>query len=218
MDIPPGAIEREWSALVESVRVDEYLAFMRERSYDAYVALDGNLGTTIHVRDLGDGRTEVRVQSRWRDEAAMRAVVGDDLTRPLAFPDDDEFLLAMPQRVRLWGLRHERRAADAVHAPAGAVVREAVALVETLRVDEFVAHMRATRHDDYSGSPGIVRSGITTRDLGDGRSEIRVTSIWHDVESIHRLVGDDIAVALAYPDDTDYLLEMPRRVQHWVVR
>lgn len=214
----PGVIVREWSGLVETARIDEYLAFMRASSYDDYVALDGNLGTRIHSRDLGDGRTEVRVLSMWRDVAAIRAVVGDDLTRPLSYPDDDEYLLAQPQRVRLWTLRHDRRGHDAMQAPAGAIVREAIALVETVRVDEFIAHMRATKHDDYSGSPGIIRSGITTRDLGDGRSEIRVTSIWEDVESIHALVGDDISIALAYPDDTDYLLEMPRRVLHWTVR
>lgn len=97
-------------------------------------------------------------------------------------------------------------------------MREAIALVETVRLDEFVAHMRATKHDDYSGSAGIIRSTITSRDLGDGRSEIRVTSLWEDVASIRRLVGDDVSIALAYPDDTDYLLEMPRRVLHWVVR
>ncbi|WP_092504940.1 hypothetical protein [Agrococcus jejuensis] len=218
MHIPPGAIAREWSALVETARVDEYLAHMRTTSYDDYVTLDGNLRTSIHARDLGDGRTEVRVLSVWRDLAAIRAMSGDDLTRPLSYPDDDEYLLAQPQRVRLWTVRHHERGDGGMQTPVGAVVREAIALVETVRVDEFIVHMRATKHDDYSGSPGIIRSGITTRDLGDGRSEIRVTSIWEDVESIHHLVGDDISIALAYPDDTDYLLEMPRRVLHWVVR
>ena len=105
-----------------------------------------------------------------------------------------------------------------MQAPVGAIVREAIALVETVRVDEFIVHMRATKHDDYSGSPGIIRSGIATRDLGDGRSDLRVTSFWDEVASIHRLVGPDISVALAFPDDGDFLLEMPRRVLHWTVR
>lgn len=218
MEMPAGAVEREWTALVEAARLDEYLGFMRATTYDDYLALDGNLGTGIHARDLGDGRSEVRVQSRWRDEAAIRAVVGDDLLRPLSYPNDDEYLLAQPQRVRLWGLWHEQRGAEATHAPVGGIVREVTALVETVRMAECVVHLRATRLDDSGGSAGIVRSGLTTRDLGDGRSEIRVTSIWQDVDSIRRLVGDDISVAVAHRDDTEYLLEMPGRVQHWVVR
>ncbi|QCR18461.1 hypothetical protein [Agrococcus sp. SGAir0287] len=105
MDIPAGAIVREWSALVETARVDEYLTFMRDTTYDRYVAIDGNLGTHIHSRDLGDGRTEVRVLSHWRDEAAIRAFAGYDIQRPISYPDDDEFLLEHPQPVRHWTLR-----------------------------------------------------------------------------------------------------------------
>lgn len=215
MDSPAGAIVREWAALVETARIDEYLAHMRELYFDRFVRVEGNLGIAIHVRELGDARSEVRVLSHWRDESAIRAVVGDDLRQPLTYPDDDEYLLEPARVVRHWSLRLPQ---SPVRVPAGAVVREAVALVETVRVDEFIAHMRATKHDDYSGSPGIIRSGITTRDLGDGRSEIRVTSLWEDVASIHRFVGLDISIALAYPDDGDYLLEMPRRVLHWTVR
>lgn len=218
MEILAGGIEREWTALVETRRLDEYLTFMRAAADADDRALDGVAGMRIHVRDLGDGRTVVRAQSRWRDEAAIRAAVGEDPLCPLVHPNDGEYLLAHPQRVRLWTLRGPGTGDADLEPPVGAVVREAIALVETVRLDEFVAHMRATKHDDYSGSAGIIRSNITSRDLGDGRSEIRVTSLWEDVASIRRLVGDDVSIALAYPDDTDYLLEMPRRVLHWVVR
>jgi len=105
VDIPSGAIVREWTALVETARVEEYLAHMRDTTYDRYVAIDGNLGTVIHVRELGDGRSEVRVLSHWRDEAAIRAFAGYDIHRPLTYPDDDEFLLEHPQRVRHWTLQ-----------------------------------------------------------------------------------------------------------------
>ncbi|MFM2475511.1 hypothetical protein, partial [Burkholderia cenocepacia] len=105
MSLPPGTIVREWSALVESARVDEYLTHMRDAYYDRYVAVDGNLGTDIHVRELGDARSEVRVLSHWRDEPAIRAVVGDDLRRPLTYPDDDEYLLELAPPVRHWSLR-----------------------------------------------------------------------------------------------------------------
>lgn len=215
MEIPAGAIVREWTALVETARIDEYLTHMRDAYYDHYVAVDGNLGTAIHVRELGDARSEVRVLSHWRDASAIRGVVGDDLRRPLTYPDDDEYLLEPAREVRHWSLRV---AQSQTRVPAGAVVREATAIVETLRLDECVAHMRASKHHECSRSQDIIRSGITTRDLRDGRSEIRVTSIWEDVASIHRLLGPDIAVALASPDDGDYLLELPRRVLHWTVR
>lgn len=215
MSLPPGAIQREWTALVESARVDEYLTHMRDAYYDRYVAVDGNLRTDIHHRELGDARSEVRVLSLWRDEAAIRAVVGDDLHRPLTYPDDDEYLLEPARPVRHWSMRV---AQGSGRVSSDAVVREAIAVVETVRVDEFVVHMRATRHDDYSQAPGVLRSSIATRALEDGRSEIRVASVWDDEASIRRLVGDDLSVALSYPEDGDYLLEMPRRVLHWRVR
>ena len=105
VDIPPGAVVREWSAYVETARVDDYLRRMRETSRDRYLALDGNLGTAIHVRAMGDGRSVVRVLSHWRDESAIRAFAGPDIERPLRYPDDDEFLLEHPQRVRHWTVR-----------------------------------------------------------------------------------------------------------------
>jgi heme-degrading monooxygenase HmoA len=102
VDIPSGSIVREAVVLVETVRVDEYLAHMSATSYDQYVALDGNLGTSIVTRDLGDGRSEVRVLSCWRDEAAIRAFAGEAMDVALAYPDDDEFLLEQPRRVTHW--------------------------------------------------------------------------------------------------------------------
>jgi heme-degrading monooxygenase HmoA len=100
-----GSIVREAVLLVETVRVDEYLAHMRRTSHDDYAALDGNLGTTIMTRDLGDGRTEVRVLSSWRDEAAIRAFAGDRASTTLSFPEDDEFLLEPPGRATHWVAR-----------------------------------------------------------------------------------------------------------------
>lgn len=105
VDFPSGSIVREVSLLVEAVRVDEYLAHMRGTSYDAYVALDGNLGLSILSRDLGDGRAEVRVLSTWRDEAAIRAFAGHAMDAAVAYPDDDEFLLERPQRPIHWRTR-----------------------------------------------------------------------------------------------------------------
>ncbi|MFC7431347.1 MULTISPECIES: hypothetical protein [unclassified Agrococcus] len=98
-------IVRQWTALVETVRVDEYLAHMRATSYDAYVSMPGNLATGIMTRDLGDGRTEVRVLSSWRDEASIRGLVGDDVTVARGYPSDDEYLLEPPAPVVHWTVR-----------------------------------------------------------------------------------------------------------------
>lgn len=98
-------IARQWTALVETARLEEYLGHMRETSYDAYVAIPGNLGTEIMTRELGDGRSEVRVLSTWRDEASIRALVGDDITVAVGYPDDDEYLLEPPTPVVHWVLR-----------------------------------------------------------------------------------------------------------------
>ncbi|GAA2173651.1 hypothetical protein GCM10009846_16420 [Agrococcus versicolor] len=102
MRYPSGSIVREAVLLVESVRVTEYLRHMRRTSYDDYMALDGNLGTTIMTRELGDGRSIVRVQSCWRDEAAIRAFAGAGLAVALTYPDDDEYLLEPPASPTHW--------------------------------------------------------------------------------------------------------------------
>jgi heme-degrading monooxygenase HmoA len=56
-----------------------------------------------------------------------------------------------------------------------------------------------------------------TRDLGDGTTEVITVSWWDDLESIRGFAGDDIEVAVFYPEDDNYLVDRETRVNHFVV-
>jgi heme-degrading monooxygenase HmoA len=56
-----------------------------------------------------------------------------------------------------------------------------------------------------------------TRDLGDGTTEVITVSWWDDLDSIRGFAGDDIEVAVFYPEDDNYLVDRETRVNHFEV-
>jgi heme-degrading monooxygenase HmoA len=55
------------------------------------------------------------------------------------------------------------------------------------------------------------------RDLGDGRTEVLTLSWWDSLDSIRGFAGDDIDVAVYYPEDEDYLIDRELTVSHYEV-
>jgi len=92
-------ILREWRAVIRQDRRDDYVAYVRATGLAGYRALSGNLEAGIAVRDLDDHRSEIVTLSLWRDEEAIRAFAGDDLTKAVYYPEDDLYLLERPERV-----------------------------------------------------------------------------------------------------------------------
>ena len=83
--------------------------------------------------------------------------------------------------------------------------------------DAYVAYLAGTGIKEYRQTPGNQGAHILTRDLGDGRTEITTLSFWSSLDSIRAFAGDDISVAVFYPEDDRYLLERDLTVTHYEV-
>jgi hypothetical protein len=56
-----------------------------------------------------------------------------------------------------------------------------------------------------------------TRDLGDGRTEVMTISWWSSPTDIEGFAGQNIDVAVFYPEDDDYLIDRETNVTHYDV-
>jgi heme-degrading monooxygenase HmoA len=86
-------IVRMWRGWVASERTAEYVAYIEETGLAAYRATPGNLGAQMWTRDLGDGRCEVVTVSWWPDLDTIRGFAGDDVSRAVFYPADEDFLV-----------------------------------------------------------------------------------------------------------------------------
>ena len=89
--------------------------------------------------------------------------------------------------------------------------------IRTDDVAAYVEYIDGTRIKEYRQTPGNQGAQMWTRDLGDGTTEVITVSWWDDLESIRGFAGDDIEVAVFYPEDDNYLVDRETRVNHFVV-
>ena len=90
-------------------------------------------------------------------------------------------------------------------------------VIRTEDRDAYNAYLADTGIKEYRQTPGNQGARILTRDLGDGRTEIMTLSFWSSLDSIRAFAGDDISVAVFYPEDDRYLLERDLTVTHYEV-
>jgi SAM-dependent methyltransferase len=69
----------------------------------------------------------------------------------------------------------------------------------------------------YQKTPGNLGAQMWTRDLGDGRTEVMMVSWWSSRTDIEAFAGQDIDVAVFYPEDDDYLVDRETTVMHYDV-
>lgn len=89
--------------------------------------------------------------------------------------------------------------------------------IRTDDVAAYVEYIDGTGIKEYRQTPGNQGAQMWTRDLGDGTTEVITVSWWDDLDSIRGFAGDDIEVAVFYPEDDNYLVDRETRVNHFVV-
>ncbi len=94
-------IARRWTGRVAADRSDEYLAYLNETGLKEYAQTPGHVATTVLRRSVG-GVTEFELTTLWESLDAIRAFAGDDISLSRYYPEDDEFLLGMPEHVEHW--------------------------------------------------------------------------------------------------------------------
>jgi heme-degrading monooxygenase HmoA len=86
-------IVRTWRGWVATDRADEYVRYIDQTGLAEYRRTLGNLGAQMWTADLADGRTEVMTVSWWESVEHIRGFAGDDITRAVFYPEDDDYLL-----------------------------------------------------------------------------------------------------------------------------
>jgi heme-degrading monooxygenase HmoA len=89
--------------------------------------------------------------------------------------------------------------------------------VRTEEAPAYVDYIIGTGIAEYRNTPGNRGAQMLTRDLGDGRTEVLTLSWWESLDSIRGFAGDDISVAVFYPEDDDYLIDRETTVSHFDV-
>jgi heme-degrading monooxygenase HmoA len=82
--------------------------------------------------------------------------------------------------------------------------------------DRYFEYLSRTGIPDYEATPGNRGVFVLRREL-DQVTEFLLVSLWDSLDVIRAFAGDDITVARYYPEDRDYLLELPPHVTHYEV-
>lgn len=80
--------------------------------------------------------------------------------------------------------------------------------------DEYLEFLIATGVSDYRSVEGNLSVEIW-RKVEDDMCHFWTVTKWDSYDSIARFAGDDVEKAKYYPDDSKYLLEFERKVEHY---
>jgi len=97
------------------------------------------------------------------------------------------------------------------------IVRTWRGWVRTERAAAYVEYIDGTGLREYRGTPGNLGAQMWTRDLGDGRTEVVTASWWRSRADVEGFAGQDIDVAVFYPEDDEYLIDRETTVLHYDV-
>lgn len=97
------------------------------------------------------------------------------------------------------------------------IVRTWRGWVSTEKTAAYTEYVTRTGLDSYGKTPGNLGAQMWTRDLGDGRTEVMTISWWSSRADIEAFAGQDIGVAVFYPEDDDYLIGRETTVTHYDV-
>jgi hypothetical protein len=82
--------------------------------------------------------------------------------------------------------------------------------------DAYVEYLLATGLKEYRSTPGN-RGAFCFRRIAGDRAEFITLSFWESVTAIKAFAGDDIELAVYYPEDERFLVERDMRVHHYEV-
>ncbi len=83
--------------------------------------------------------------------------------------------------------------------------------------ERYIAYIDETGMREYRETPGNFAAFMLRRDLDDGRTEVVTISFWESMEAIRAFAGDDVDMAVYYPDDEQFLVAKEDHVTHFEV-
>jgi len=82
-----------WRGWVRTPDRDVYVDYVEETGMSEYRRTPGNRGAHMLTRDLDDGRTEIVTLSFWDSREVIAGFAGDDISRAVFYPEDDQYLV-----------------------------------------------------------------------------------------------------------------------------
>jgi len=82
--------------------------------------------------------------------------------------------------------------------------------------DAYVEYLERTGLAEYRATPGNRGAHLLRRELGPATEFVTLT-FWDDVEAVRRFAGDDITVAVFYPEDDRFLTARDLVAHHYEV-
>ena len=101
--------------------------------------------------------------------------------------------------------------------PAGSVMRSWTGWIRPEDRAAYASYMERTGLADYRSTRGNLGAATVFRDLPDGRCEVRTVSFWRQYADIVAFAGDDIELAVFYPQDDAFLIDRELTVAHFDV-
>ncbi|MFQ5528354.1 MAG: antibiotic biosynthesis monooxygenase [Thermoanaerobaculia bacterium] len=84
-------IARLWFGATRGEDGDAYVEYLERTGVPAHRSTSGNRGSLVLRRTVGDS-AEFLVLSFWESEEAIEAFAGEDISKAIYFPADDQFL------------------------------------------------------------------------------------------------------------------------------
>lgn len=89
-------------------------------------------------------------------------------------------------------------------------------VVRSADADDYAVYIRETGFAEYGETAGNRGAWMLRRDEGE-RTEFITYSLWESYDAIRGFAGDDIEVAVYYPEDERYLIEREDTVRHYEI-
>lgn len=101
--------------------------------------------------------------------------------------------------------------------PAGSVLRSWTGWIRPESRAAYAAYLERTGLADYRSTPGNLGAALVFRGLADGRCEVRTISAWRSYRDIVAFAGEEIELAVFYPEDDTFLIDRELTVTHYDV-
>lgn len=82
--------------------------------------------------------------------------------------------------------------------------------------DAYVSYLEGTGLAEYRATPGNRGAYLLHRTVGD-RTQFLTLTFWDDLESVKAFAGDDVSVAVFYPEDDRFLTSRELTADHFEV-
>lgn len=101
--------------------------------------------------------------------------------------------------------------------PAGSVLRSWTGWIRPESRTAYADYLEHTGLADYRATRGNLGATVLFRDLPDGRCEVCTLSAWRSYGDIVAFAGEDIDLAVFYPEDDTFLIDRELTVAHYDV-